>query len=41
MYEEYDSTRFLDLFLPVAAFLGALALCFDGVLAIVDNCRKF
>jgi hypothetical protein len=32
MYEEYDSMRFLVLFLPVA-FLGALADFLEGVLA--------
>ena len=35
MYEEYVSVRFFDLVEDVA-FLGALADCFDGVLAIVD-----
>ena len=34
MYDEYDSVRDF-FFLPSPAFLGALALFFDGVLAIV------
>ena len=36
MYEEYDSVRFFP-FLPVEAFLGALADCLDGVLAMIEN----
>ena len=34
MYDEYDSVRDF-FFLPSPAFFGALALFFDGVLAIV------
>jgi hypothetical protein len=43
MYEEYVSVRFFFLVPPVAAFLGALADCLDGVLAMVlfvDNDRE-
>jgi hypothetical protein len=36
MYEEYDSTRFLDFLVPVAAFLGAFALFLEGVFAILE-----
>lgn len=38
MYDEYDSTRFLDLVPPVPAFLGVLADVLEGVLAIVEMC---
>lgn len=37
MYEEYDSVRFTLFFPPVLAFLGALADCLLGVLAILDD----
>ena len=41
MYDEYDSVRFFLEPPDLPAFFGALALFFEGVLAMVERWRKF